>query len=124
MKMLTVHQPTEADREFFQWSVDRELVAIPGACPPGARNPMTLVVRDLDISEGDVVACCRYSFEMSGHDDDTFGEPLESIAREVATDAIEAAAKHPVGMLLRLVHGLVLDGRQAYFVGPADSCVR
>lgn len=124
MRMLTVYEPTEADAEFFQWRVGGELVAIPGCFPPDARNSMTLAVRDLDITEDDVVACCRYSFEMSGHDDGTFGEPLESIAREAACDAIEVVSEHPVGRLMRLVHGLVLGGRQAYFVEPAEGCVR
>jgi len=108
MKVLTVYRPTEADREFFQWCVHGELLAIPGVCPWHERG-VTVTVRDLEVSEDDMIAACLNTFEATGHDDDTFGERLESIARQVASDAIEAAAEHPVGTLLRIVQGCDCD---------------
>ncbi|BBY35895.1 hypothetical protein MMAN_58110 [Mycobacterium mantenii] len=121
MQVLTVYRPTKADREFFQWSVDGELLAIPGICPWHECTTM-LMVRDLDVREEDVIAACRNSFENSGHDDQTFGEPLESIVQEIASDAIEAASEHPVGTVLRLTQG---RGREwQYRLEPAETCTR
>lgn len=51
MKMLTVHRPTEADRELIQWCVDGVLLVIPGICPWHERTTM-VAVRDLNVSEG------------------------------------------------------------------------
>lgn len=120
MKVLTVYRPTDAVREFFQWDVGGELLVVPGVCP--WRESTTLVlVSDLDVREDDVVAACRNTFEGSGHDDDTFGEPLESIVREVASDAIEAASEHPVGTLLRLLQKFVDGGIGQYVLEPVES---
>ncbi|OBJ00224.1 hypothetical protein A5624_08535 [Mycobacterium sp. 1482292.6] len=120
MEMLTVHRPTEADREFFQWDVGGELPVVPGIGPWHERTTM-VIVRDLDVSEDDLIATCRSTFEASGHGDETFGEPLESIFREIASDAMEAAAEHPIGTLLRLVQGCNDDGLWQYLLEPAES---
>ncbi|OBJ43105.1 hypothetical protein A5621_00835 [Mycobacterium colombiense] len=120
MKMFTVYRPTDADRDFFQWCVDGELLAIPGVCPWHERTTM-LTVSDLDVSEDDLISACRSTFDASGHDNETFSAPLESIFREVASDAIEAAAEHPLGTLLRLVQGRDDKGLWQYLLEPAES---
>lgn len=120
MKVLTVHRPTEADRAFFQWPVEGELLVVPGICPWHDATTM-VIVRDLDVSEDDVIAACRSSFEDSGHDDETFGEPVEALVREVASDAIEAASEHPLGTLLRLVQGCDVEGKWQYLLELAGK---
>lgn len=120
MKMLTVQRPTEADREFFQWDAGGELLVVPGICPWHERTTM-VTVRDVEVSEDDLISACRSTFEASGHDDETFGESLESIFREVAFDAIEAASEHPIGTLLRLLQGRGGNGQWHYLLEPAES---
>ncbi|OMB93222.1 hypothetical protein [Mycobacterium colombiense] len=124
MKVLVVHRPTEADREFFQWTVDGKLLVVPGVCP--WQGCTTIVIAcDLDVSENDLISACRSTFEASGHDDETFGEPLESIFREVASDAIEAAAEHPLGTVLRLTQYPDEGGNWHYRLdAPAGSGAR
>ncbi|OBK30145.1 hypothetical protein A5659_03635 [Mycobacterium sp. 1165196.3] len=120
MRMFTVHQPTEADHDFFQWTVSGELIVVPGICPWNERTTM-LMVREVHVREDDLISACLNTFGNSGHDDETFGEPLESLAREVASDAIEAASKYPLGTLLMLVQGRDDAGHWNYLLERADA---